>query len=179
MYVRVQVEHSRNVFGSHNPEVQSVVQPVLTQPIRVLRGYRQSILLAAQQTVKLEFYFQQLAWFKSPETHLFNARVGPEHVHADPVANEYSHYRIIHLLVELRAHSDGHALAVLERSAGNAIAIQDFDVRYPARAVSMPEAGLGAGSRVATLRASAALAVQHVPDVPVHRVLGGRKSSRL
>src|SRR5258708_1533626 len=147
MYARIQVEHSSNVFRIHYPEVENLIQPVLTQPIGVLSGYRQSILLPAQQTVKLEFYFQQLARFKSPEMHLFHARVGAEYVHADSVADQNSHHGIVHCLVKLRAHSDGHNLAVLERPAWHAFTIQDFDIHSSARAVPLAEAGLGAQSR--------------------------------
>src|SRR5689334_13848852 len=88
---RIQVQHPGHVFSILNAELEVVIQPMLAEAVPVLRGYRDGVLLPAEQTIQLEFQFAGFAVFETPQLDLLLPSVRAEDVHSDPVADQNAH----------------------------------------------------------------------------------------
>ena len=91
---RIQVQYSGDVFRIHNPKLEDIIEPVLTESIPVLGRNRQCIFLAAQQAIQFEFYFELIACLKVPQLNLLQARISAEDVHSNPAPNQDADYRL-------------------------------------------------------------------------------------
>src|SRR5215470_17639341 len=113
----VQIQHSCDVLRVHDAKLEDVVKPVLAQPVPVLCGDGESIVLAAQQAIQLEFYFQLLAGFKSPKMDLLQPGVGAKDIHSDAVPDQNTNHWIIHRLLKDSTDPNHDALSRMKRGA--------------------------------------------------------------
>src|SRR6266567_3738910 len=120
---RVQIQNAGYVLGVDDVEVDNVVEPIVTPAIPMLRRDSQRILSPAEQTIKFEFYFEDVSRFKLSQVVIFQTCVRAEHVDAYAITNQNAGNRVQGTASEPAKDSNPHDVTGMEGATRFAVAV--------------------------------------------------------